>query len=49
MQPIKYKAVTFVIGGDIANGHYYYNLTLPEAIQKILESKNNPMLFGRGY
>ena len=32
---IKFKEVTFVVNGDIANGHYFYDVTLPEALQKM--------------
>jgi hypothetical protein len=32
---IKFKAVTFVENGDILHGHYFYDVTLPEALDKM--------------
>jgi hypothetical protein len=32
---IKFKAVTFIEGNDTLHGHYFYEVTLPEAIEKM--------------
>ena len=39
---MKYKAVTFVTNGDIANGHYFYDITLPDALLKMNEKGIDP-------
>jgi hypothetical protein len=36
---IKFKAITFIIGNDILNGYYFYNMTLPEALIQMKEKK----------
>ena len=40
---IKFKAVTFVIGNDISHGHYFYEVTLPEAIEKMKAKGIDPL------
>ena len=32
MKDIKWKAVVFTMNGDLKNGHYFYNVTLHEAL-----------------
>jgi len=39
---MKWKAITFVENGDIAKGHYFYNMTLPEALDKMKEKGIDP-------
>jgi hypothetical protein len=40
---IKFKAVTFVKGDDSLHGHYFYEITLPEALAKIKEKGFDPI------
>jgi hypothetical protein len=40
---IEYKAVTFVENNDILHGHYFYNITLPNALQKMKEKGIDPI------
>lgn len=36
-----FKSISFVIGNDYANGYFYYDVTLPEAISLV----NNGMKY----
>lgn len=36
MQDIVFKAVAFVENGDVSKGRYFYNTTLPDAIDKMM-------------
>lgn len=36
MNDIVFKSISFIEGDDIANGRYFYNTTLPDAIDKML-------------
>lgn len=36
---MKFKAVTFIVNGDIAHGHYFYDITLSDALLKMKELK----------
>ena len=40
---MKFKAVTFVVGNDISHGHYFYEVTLPEAIEKMKAKGIDPL------
>lgn len=42
MKDVKYKAVTFVTNGNIAKGHYFYDITLSEAVNKMKEKGIDP-------
>jgi hypothetical protein len=37
MKDLEFKAVVFVEDGDILRGHYFYNITLPEALRRMGE------------
>ena len=39
----KYKAVTFVTSGEFAKGHYFYDVTLPQALLKMKEKGIDPI------
>jgi hypothetical protein len=43
MNPIIFKAVVFVENNDALHGHYFYNLTLPEAIDRMKAKGIDPI------
>jgi hypothetical protein len=44
MKNVVFKAISFVENGDISHGHYFYDITLSEAIAKMIEQGLNPIL-----
>jgi len=40
---IVFKAITFVENDDIRNGHYFYGMTLPEAMEKMKQKGIDPI------
>lgn len=40
---IKFKAIAFVIDNDIEHGHYFYEITLPDAIAKMKAKGIDPI------
>ena len=40
---IKFKAITFIENNDKLNGHYFFNTTLPEALQKMKNQEIDPV------
>ena len=39
-----FKAVAFVVNGDILHGHYFYNVTLPQALDLIKSKGIDPIV-----
>jgi len=37
MKDIEWKEVVFVENGDLKHGHFFFNITLPEALKKMAE------------
>jgi hypothetical protein len=40
---IEWKAIAFVKNGDIRHGHYFYNMTLPEALKEMGKLGMDPL------
>jgi len=41
---MKLKAISFVEKGDILHGHYFYEMTLEEALSKMKEKGIDPII-----
>ena len=39
---MKFKAITFIVNLDIVNGHYFYNVTMTEALTNMKEKGIDP-------
>ena len=44
MKDIEFKAVAFVTNGDILHGHYFYNVTLPQALDLMKSKGIDPIM-----
>ena len=43
MKDVVFKAIAFIENGDIKYGHYFFDITLLEAIAKMVEQGLNPI------